>query len=72
MENNNPVYNDCYFSEEGGLEESLCVFIKGNNIDRFSGNNDIYAGETGFGSGLNFFCAYLLYKNRNAAVFRKN
>ncbi len=54
MVNNNPVYNDCYFSEEGGLEESLWVFVKGNNIERFSETNDIYAGETGFGSGLNF------------------
>ena len=55
MENNNPVYNDCFFSEEGGLEESLWVFVKGNNIERFSENDDIYTGETGFGSGLNFF-----------------
>ena len=69
MENFNPVYNDCYFSEEGGYEESLWVFINGNNIDRFSASDDIRAGETGFGTGLNFFTLadYISSKIKNYA-----
>ena len=54
MDNNNPVYDDCYFSEEGGYDESLWVFVNGNNLERFSRLDDICAGETGFGTGLNF------------------
>ncbi len=53
MVNINPHYNDCYFSEEGGLEESVWVFVKGNKLSRFISSDDIYVGETGFGSGLN-------------------
>ncbi len=61
MDNFNPYYNDCFFSTEGGLEESLWVFVEGNRIDRFSPTDDIYAGETGFGTGLNFLalCDYI-------------
>ncbi len=53
MENYNPLYDDCYFSEEGGLDESVWVFVRGNRVNRFSLEDDIYTGETGFGSGLN-------------------
>ena len=67
MDNYNPVYNDCYFSEEGGFDESLWVFVNGNNIERFSMSDDICAGETGFGTGLNFFTLadYLCSKKEN-------
>ena len=68
MENNiNPFYNDCYFSEEGGYDESLWVFVHGNNTARFSRLEDICAGETGLGTGLNFFTLadYLSREIRN-------
>ncbi len=55
MSNINPYYNDCYFSKDGGLEEAEWVFVEGNNIKRFSAADNIHVGETGFGTGLNFF-----------------
>ncbi len=51
---NNPAYNDCYFSYDDGLAESLYVFIDGNNlVERFSSTSSLTIGETGFGTGLN-------------------
>jgi tRNA U34 5-methylaminomethyl-2-thiouridine-forming methyltransferase MnmC len=49
----NKHYNDCYFSKEGGYNESRYVFIDGNNLGDRDLNN-IKIGETGFGTGLNF------------------
>ncbi len=69
MANINPHYNDCYFSEEGGLEESRWVFIAGNNIERFGPDDDICVGETGFGTGLNFL-VLADYINRNIAGYK--
>lgn len=51
---NNPAYNDCYFSYDDGLAESLYVFVDGNNlIERFRSSESLNIGETGFGTGLN-------------------
>ncbi len=53
-ENQNPHYNDCYFSSQSGLEESLYVFIEGNCIpEGLKTRNQLIIGETGFGTGLN-------------------
>jgi len=51
---NNPAYNDCYFSYDDGLDESLYVFVDGNNlVERFSSEKVLTIGETGFGTVLN-------------------
>lgn len=48
----NPHFDDCYFSNESGYLESEYVFIDGNNLkDRL--DEELYVGETGFGTGLN-------------------
>lgn len=50
----NPHYNDCYFSESNGMDESYYVFIEGNNLpERLCDSRKIHIGETGFGTGLN-------------------
>jgi tRNA U34 5-methylaminomethyl-2-thiouridine-forming methyltransferase MnmC len=50
----NPHYDDCYFSNVHGLEESRHVFIEGNDLpERIRGGEIPEVGETGFGTGLN-------------------
>ena len=71
MRNINPHYNDCYFSEEGGLEESVWVFVKGNKFNRFTSSHNIYVGETGFGSGLNLIALIDWINNEIKRIFRE-
>ncbi len=48
-------FNDIYFSSEGGLEESRCVFLAGNGLpERWRHLTHFTIAETGFGTGLNF------------------
>nr|WP_319528645.1 bifunctional tRNA (5-methylaminomethyl-2-thiouridine)(34)-methyltransferase MnmD/FAD-dependent 5-carboxymethylaminomethyl-2-thiouridine(34) oxidoreductase MnmC [Pseudomonas laurentiana] len=58
-------YDDVYFSKEQGLEETRHVFIEQNNLrQRFSAlqeNQCLVIGETGFGTGMNFLCAWQLF-----------
>jgi len=57
-------YGDVYFAASG-LEETRHVFIDQNDLTaRFSALGDgqrLVIGETGFGTGLNFFCAWQLF-----------
>ncbi|MDC7223758.1 MAG: tRNA (5-methylaminomethyl-2-thiouridine)(34)-methyltransferase MnmD [Spirochaetales bacterium] len=54
-ENKNPHYDDLYFSEKDGMDESRYIFIEGNNLpERLTHQRAISIGETGFGTGLNF------------------
>lgn len=59
-------YDDIYFSRESGLEETRYVFLANNNLaDRFSAlqaGEQLVIGETGFGTGLNFLCAWQLFE----------
>jgi tRNA 5-methylaminomethyl-2-thiouridine biosynthesis bifunctional protein len=53
-------FDDVYYSSDDGLAETEYVFIKHNQlIERFSSLQAIEFTiiETGFGTGLNFFCA---------------
>jgi tRNA 5-methylaminomethyl-2-thiouridine biosynthesis bifunctional protein len=53
-------FNDVYYSSDDGLAETEYVFIKHNQLtERFSNLQDTEFTiiETGFGTGLNFFCA---------------
>ena len=55
-------FDDVYFSSASGLAESQHVFIKHNQLpERFAAlqaNDTFVIGETGFGTGLNFLCAW--------------
>jgi tRNA 5-methylaminomethyl-2-thiouridine biosynthesis bifunctional protein len=58
-------FSDVYFSNDCGLEEKRHVFLQGNRLaERFASlsNGECFAiGETGFGTGLNFLCAWQLF-----------
>jgi len=60
------AFNDVYFSDQSGLEETRYVFLQQNNLaERFaalSENGRLVIGETGFGTGLNFLCAWQLFE----------
>jgi tRNA 5-methylaminomethyl-2-thiouridine biosynthesis bifunctional protein len=50
-------FDDVYFSNQDGLEETKYVFLQGNRIpERFNTheNSKFVVAETGFGTGLNF------------------
>jgi tRNA 5-methylaminomethyl-2-thiouridine biosynthesis bifunctional protein len=59
-------YGDVYFSTDSGLEETRHVFLQGNQLaERFSALSEgesFCIGETGFGTGLNFLCAWQLFE----------
>lgn len=64
----NKHYNDCYFSSDSGYLESEYVFIDGNNLKERSLNN-IFIGETGFGTGLNLLVLEdYLVKNKHRNI----
>ncbi|MDD7805100.1 MAG: bifunctional tRNA (5-methylaminomethyl-2-thiouridine)(34)-methyltransferase MnmD/FAD-dependent 5-carboxymethylaminomethyl-2-thiouridine(34) oxidoreductase MnmC [Endozoicomonas sp. (ex Botrylloides leachii)] len=57
------LFNDVYFSRTSGIKEKEYVFLDGNNlterIKRLSATDKPFViGETGFGTGLNFLCAW--------------
>ncbi|POZ61687.1 bifunctional tRNA (5-methylaminomethyl-2-thiouridine)(34)-methyltransferase MnmD/FAD-dependent 5-carboxymethylaminomethyl-2-thiouridine(34) oxidoreductase MnmC [Chromobacterium alticapitis] len=56
------AFGDVYFSRDSGLDETRHVFLKHNQLEaRFAalGPGDGFAiAETGFGTGLNFLCAW--------------
>lgn len=59
-------FGDVYFSSDSGLEESRHVFLRGNRLaERFAAlpaGQSFVIGETGFGTGLNFLCAWQLFE----------
>ena len=59
------VFDDVYFSDQSGLEETRYVFIEQNQLqERFAAlpaDGCLVIGETGFGTGLNFLCAWQLF-----------
>lgn len=56
---------DVYFSRDSGLEEKRYVFLQGNRLaERFAllpKESALSIGETGFGTGLSFLCAWQLF-----------
>ncbi len=70
-EHGNPLsraFADVYFSTESGLAETQHVFLQQNDLaTRFEGlpaQGRLVIGETGFGTGLNFLCAWQLFEQR--------
>nr|WP_314529740.1 bifunctional tRNA (5-methylaminomethyl-2-thiouridine)(34)-methyltransferase MnmD/FAD-dependent 5-carboxymethylaminomethyl-2-thiouridine(34) oxidoreductase MnmC [uncultured Pseudomonas sp.] len=60
------VFDDVYFSDKSGLEETRYVFLEQNRLqERFAAlpvDGRLVIGETGFGTGLNFLCAWQLFE----------
>ncbi|MCD8566405.1 MAG: tRNA (5-methylaminomethyl-2-thiouridine)(34)-methyltransferase MnmD [Alphaproteobacteria bacterium] len=57
------IFDDIYFSPADGLAETAHVFLQGNNLpDAWAGKSRFVIGETGFGTGLNFFSAWKLFE----------
>ena len=69
-------FGDIYFSREGGLAETDYVFLQQNCLaERWraldANNPGVFViGETGFGTGLNFLAAWLLWNNTAPASWR--
>ena len=68
------VFDDVYFSDKSGLEETRYVFLEQNDLrERFAALPDggrLVIGETGFGTGLNFLCAWQLFEQHAVAGAR--
>ncbi len=68
------VFDDVYFSDQSGLEETRYVFLEQNRLqERFaalSAGGRLVIGETGFGTGLNFLCAWQLFEQHAVAGAR--
>jgi tRNA 5-methylaminomethyl-2-thiouridine biosynthesis bifunctional protein len=58
-------FGDVYFSRDSGLAEKRYTFLQGNRLaERFaslSSRGGFAIGETGFGTGLSFLCAWQLF-----------
>ena len=63
-------YDDIYFNNENGLEESKYVFLQHNQLTkRFFFNSDtqtLTLAETGFGTGLNFLLTLHAFRQAKA------
>ena len=56
------TYGDTYWSLDGGLDETRHVFLSGNDLPaRWLARERFTILETGFGTGLNFLCAWNLF-----------
>ncbi len=56
-------FNDVYFSVDGGVDETHYVFLQGNDLpNRWKDEDSFTIAELGFGTGLNFLCAWKLFE----------
>ena len=67
-------FADVYFSNENALAETRYVFLTNNLLpERFAALTDhqqLVIGETGFGTGLNFLCAWQLFDQHATTTAR--
>lgn len=67
-------FADVYFSNENALAETRYVFLANNHLpERFAAltaDQQLVIGETGFGTGLNFLCAWQLFEQHAVAGAR--
>ena len=67
-------FGDVYFSRTSGLEETRYVFLGHNDLPRrfaaLPAGGRLVVGETGFGTGLNFLCAWQLFERSAPADAR--
>ncbi|MDY0029391.1 MAG: FAD-dependent 5-carboxymethylaminomethyl-2-thiouridine(34) oxidoreductase MnmC [Pseudobdellovibrionaceae bacterium] len=60
-------FDDIYFAVENGLAESRYVFLEQNYLPAgFRGKSKFTICETGFGTGLNFLCAWTAFEEHAA------
>ncbi|WP_212625342.1 bifunctional tRNA (5-methylaminomethyl-2-thiouridine)(34)-methyltransferase MnmD/FAD-dependent 5-carboxymethylaminomethyl-2-thiouridine(34) oxidoreductase MnmC [Pseudomonas sp. PP3] len=68
------LFDDVYFSDKSGLDETRYVFIEQNRLaERFAAlphDGRLVIGETGFGTGLNFLCAWQVFEQHAPAGAR--
>lgn len=68
------LFADVYFATDGGLAETRHVFLQQNELaQRFAelpAGGQLVIGETGFGTGLNFLCAWQLFEQTAASDCR--
>ena len=68
------LFDDVYFATDGGLAETRHVFLQQNNLaERFAAlpaGGQLVIGETGFGTGLNFLCAWQAFEQHAAGDCR--
>ena len=68
------AFGDVYFSRASGLEETRHVFLQHNALaERFAAlpeHSRFCIGETGFGTGLNFLCAWQCFEQHAPATAR--
>ncbi len=65
------TYGDTYWSLDGGLDETRHVFLSGNELPaRWLARERFTLLEAGFGSGLNFLCAWKLFRETAPAGAR--
>ncbi|TVP93513.1 MAG: bifunctional tRNA (5-methylaminomethyl-2-thiouridine)(34)-methyltransferase MnmD/FAD-dependent 5-carboxymethylaminomethyl-2-thiouridine(34) oxidoreductase MnmC [Pseudomonadaceae bacterium] len=66
------LFDDVYFSRESGLEETRHVFLQHNQLTerwaKLPADAHFTIGETGFGTGLNFLCAWQLWQQTAPAT----
>ncbi|MDB6050332.1 MAG: MnmC protein [Pseudomonas sp.] len=59
------AFSDVYFATQSGLDETRHVFLKQNDLEQrftaLTAGSRLVIGETGFGTGLNFLCAWQLF-----------
>lgn len=61
-------FDDIYFSPENGVAETRHVFLAGNDLPaRWRGRPHFTIAETGFGTGLNFLCAWDMFEKTAGA-----
>lgn len=67
-------FGDVYFSRASGLEETRHVFLRHNRIAErcaaLESDGRLVIGETGFGTGLNFLCAWQAFAEQAPAGAR--
>jgi tRNA 5-methylaminomethyl-2-thiouridine biosynthesis bifunctional protein len=66
-------YGDVYFARESGIDETRYVFLQQNRLrERWQSlaDNTFTIAETGFGTGLNFLCAWQLWKESAPSTAR--
>lgn len=60
------AFGDVYYSSQAALDETRYVFLEQNRLEqRFAElavDSTLVIGETGFGTGLNFLCAWRLFE----------
>ncbi len=67
------LFDDVYFSAEGGLEESRAVFLSGCGLpEAWRGRRRFTVGELGFGTGLNILALLELWRRERPPAGRLN